>query len=527
MRPITLITSAAYVNAEIEAEYGTLPPSFLPIGHDRLIALQIEKAALLGGRLIVSLPASFEPTEWDLGLLRGRGAEVLFVPDGLSLGESIAYSLAVSQATGPVRILHGDTVFLDSLPFDLDLVSVEASPLSYSWGFVDAAGRFVQAAATGVPNGPVLTGFFAFSNGTELRSALAAAQGNFINALNVYAGSAARLRLSTLGDWLDCGHLQTFYRSRAKITTARAFNSLKIEHRMVKKSSSNETKIRNEAHWFENLPPMLRLYAPQFLGSEEDREGRFSYQIAYEHNPTLHELFVFGRLGRQVWQQILHSAFEFLGKCAQVPPPPEALSAIDRLVKQKTPERLHAYAKATGTSLDDEWTYAGRALPSLSRISEISSKLITQGTAATSGLMHGDFCFPNIFFDFRVQSIKVIDPRGSFVDSEPSVFGDLRYDLAKLNHSIEGYDLILANRYVLDSANERSMTISFPHEGPIRWMSGLGSEQSLAKFRISDPEIQALTIHLFLSMLPLHADRPARQRAFLANALRLFVAMDA
>ena len=28
------------------------------------------------------------------------------------------------------------------------------------------------------------------------------------------------------------------------------------------------------------------------------------------------------------------------------------------------------------------------------------------------GVMHGDLCFPNTFFDFRQQQIKVIDPRG-------------------------------------------------------------------------------------------------------------------
>ncbi|GJE28579.1 aminoglycoside phosphotransferase family protein [Methylobacterium organophilum] len=526
MRPITLITSAAYVNAEIAAEYGLLPPSFLPIGHDRLIALQIEKAAALPGRIVVTLPQSFEPTVWDLGQLRGRGAEVLFVPDGLTLGESVAYALAVVCASGPVRILHGDTVFLNELPTELDLVSVESSPLSYSWGVVDGTGRFSQTGATGVPSGPVLTGYFSFASGHDFRRALAVSRGNFLEALNIYSSTAAPLRLRQLGEWLDCGHLQTYYRSRAKITTARAFNSLKIKHRIVEKSSSNEKKARNEASWFEALPPIMRLYAPLYLGSETNDEGVFSYRTAYEHSPTLHELFVFGHLGQQVWQQIFHSAFEFLDRCAHVPAPVEANSAIDKLVTQKTPERLLDYARTSGIDLDDEWTYAGHPLPSLTRIAEISAKLISESTPDVIGLMHGDFCFPNIFYDFREQSVKVIDPRGSFSNNEPSMYGDLRYDLAKLNHSIEGYDFILANRFVLDTTGERSMTISFPEEGPIRWLGQVGSERSLAGHRIGDPENLALTIHLFLSMIPLHADKPSRQKAFLANALRLFVALD-
>jgi hypothetical protein len=38
--------------------------------------------------------------------------------------------------------------------------------------------------------------------------------------------------------------------------------------------------------------------------------------------------------------------------------------------------------------------------------------------------------------------------------------------------------------------------------------------------------IRAIALCLFLSMLPLHSDSPARQQAMLANALRLFIEMD-
>jgi hypothetical protein len=44
--------------------------------------------------------------------------------------------------------------------------------------------------------------------------------------------------------------------------------------------------------------------------------------------------------------------------------------------------------------------------------------------------------------------------------------------------------------------------------------------------RASGPEVRAITVGLFLSMLPLHADRPDRQRAFIANALRLYAGLE-
>jgi len=38
--------------------------------------------------------------------------------------------------------------------------------------------------------------------------------------------------------------------------------------------------------------------------------------------------------------------------------------------------------------------------------------------------------------------------------------------------------------------------------------------------------VRAVTVSLFLSMIPLHADKPERQKAFVANALRLFLELE-
>ena len=66
-------------------------------------------------------------------------------------------------------------------------------------------------------------------------------------------------------------------------------------------------------------------------------------------------------------------------------------------------------------------------------------------------ISHGDLCFSNILFDTRVESIKCIDPRGITPKGEYSIYGDRRYDLAKLYHSVVGlYDFIIAGRYSLD-----------------------------------------------------------------------------
>ncbi len=56
-------------------------------------------------------------------------------------------------------------------------------------------------------------------------------------------------------------------------------------------------------------------------------------------------------------------------------------------------------------------------------------------------LVHGDLCLSNILYDLRCRVCKFIDPRGSF--GVPGIYGDPRYDVAKMYHSVYGlYDFI-------------------------------------------------------------------------------------
>jgi hypothetical protein len=525
--PLALITSAAYVNAEIGAEFGQLPPCFLPFGHNRLFMPQITSLKRDGQRIVVTLPQSFTPEDWDRAYLAEAGVETLFIPDELSLGESIAYALTLSDARGPVRILHGDTMFLGALPDALDEVSVATTSDAYAWGTRDTSGQqnFVNRRPAGAATEEqVLTGWFAFSSAPALTRALARAKGNFLGALDLY-NKEQPLTFREVEDWLDFGHLQTFYRARAKVSTARAFNSIAVARRSVLKTGEKSEKLSAEAAWFEGIPPALRLHAPPFLG----REGN-GYRIGYEFSPTLHELFVFGRLEMSTWRQIIEGCFDFLKSAqrlgagpAQESVPPDALRV---LALDKTAVRLEQWAASTGTDLDAEWTSDGRKLPSLRRIAA-DAATVAAATAPMLGVMHGDLCFPNTFFDFRQQQIKVIDPRGSVRDGQQTVYGDLRYDLAKLNHSIEGYDLILTGRYRLEQGGAYDTTLHLSREGAAAFLPAIAGEFELLGRRTSDAGSRALTVHLFLSMLPLHADRPDRQRAFLANALRLYAEMEA
>ena len=135
-------------------------------------------------------------------------------------------------------------------------------------------------------------------------------------------------------------------------------------------------------------------------------------------------------------------------------------------------------------------------------------------------IMHGDYCFSNILFDVPSGIIRLIDPRGSFGDRCVGIYGDQKYDLAKLKHSAEhGYDFIVNGLYTLE---RNSGTIEYK----------LGSRECtplvarLARELVIDlgyknEDIDLLTSLLFLSMCPLHAEDSRRQLVMYAHGLKL------
>ena len=133
-------------------------------------------------------------------------------------------------------------------------------------------------------------------------------------------------------------------------------------------------------------------------------------------------------------------------------------------------------------------------------------------------------CFSNILYDFKSKSIKVIDPRGLLADGHISMWGDVRYDVAKFAHSVLGmYDYIIGGRYTYRQYTANDMSLVFDTHDVITGIQTCFKQMRFAGYTIEELSVYPIMILLFLSMLPLHADRPDRQNAFLANALRLYV----
>jgi hypothetical protein len=198
-----------------------------------------------------------------------------------------------------------------------------------------------------------------------------------------------------------------------------------------------------------------------------------------------------------------------------------AAGLLRSLVVDKTAERLNTLARAVDLDLDAPTTLNGTPAPSLRRcLQDIEATLADCGDAAS--VMHGDFCFSNILYNFRTDRVRLIDPRGLTERGEFSLYGDMRYDLAKLMHSICGrYDQIMAGQYTGGRTGAHAFELTFPAEPWRLQIESIAKSLTMGGTPLGSKVVWAAMTSLFLSMPPLHADRPDRQGAFIANALRL------
>ena len=85
------------------------------------------------------------------------------------------------------------------------------------------------------------------------------------------------------------------------------------------------------------------------------------------------------------------------------------------------------------------------------------------------------------------------------------------------------YDFIIIEEYIFREIEEYNIYFEIPISDSKKEISDLFFSLNFEYFNITIKEIYAVMIHLFLSMLPLHSDNPQRQKAFIANAIRLYI----
>ena len=132
-----IILSGAYCGEEIVAEFGQLPPSFLPIGSKRLFEYQFAQFTEYG-TVVLSLPLDFVVSENDKNKIENHNVRIVRVPSSLSLAQSLQLVLEIIDAKGPIRLLHGDTL-IKGIQYDLDnVIAIDVSNGYYNWAYCES-----------------------------------------------------------------------------------------------------------------------------------------------------------------------------------------------------------------------------------------------------------------------------------------------------------------------------------------------------------------------------------------------------
>jgi len=325
------------------------------------------------------------------------------------------------------------------------------------------------------------------------------------------------------GDWLDCGNPDRQASSHRSLLQKREFNELSIDSVMgtVTKRSHYVEKFLDEINYLRLLPPDLAVLFPRVLAySTEWHEPWVT--LEYYGYPTLAEAFVFENVNPGVWEQVFIHLRDIIvrgfmrhrrplsGDVLQQMYLTKTRTRLDRL--QATPELLSLVRHEGPVSVNGVEV---ENLPQLWNKLQVDVARLAENVQGC--VVHGDLCLSNILYDFRSRVCKFIDPRGSF--GTAGIYGDPRYDVAKLYHSVYGlYDFITNDLFHVEiDGNRINLDIRSRQQ----------HAQILERFErvffadFDRREITLITGLLFASMPTLHYDAPRRQMAMYARALQL------
>lgn len=134
-----------------------------------------------------------------------------------------------------------------------------------------------------------------------------------------------------------------------------------------------------------------------------------------------------------------------------------------------------------------------------------------------SSMIHGDMCFSNILYAPDAKIIKFIDPRGSF--GKKGIYGDPRYDIAKLYHSVQGgYEYIINDAF--DLKGDLNVWDYELHNYDVRALQAF-ERKFFDTGAFSKKEITLIQGCIYVGMCARHYDAPRRQEIMYLTGVKL------
>ena len=338
-----------------------------------------------------------------------------------------------------------------------------------------------------------------------------------INDLLEFYNNYKPLKIHKTLEWLDFGHIDKYYISKKRLIQSRNFNTLEYDNLLgtITKRSKNKNKFRAEIQWQLNIPKSLKVLSPRILDYSIS-ENPFVTMEFYSY-PTLAEIWLFSELNEKIYISIITKLFKILQlfkKNKKLVKKSDYINiyinkTLDRVNHIKNKDILDLFqfnAIIINTKEFQNWDILKE------KVFEIVKQFYDKNDNC---LIHGDFCLSNILYDLRSGIVRLIDPRGIWGSNAN---GDIKYDIAKLRHSICGdYDYIVNDLFNIEiSKNNIEYTIFNSDKSLIKeyFDKTLSSDYNIKHIKI----IEGL---LFLSMIALHNDNTKRQIIMYCKAIEL------
>jgi len=534
-----LIPAAGRVPTEPVQSMGVSCPAMIPVGGRPVAYWTLRYLRELGLRkFIIAVSERGLYVEDYVQFVIDGECDVRFVKPAVDggLGRTV-YELAEMVETKSALIVLGDTFFrfLDPLTLQTDEPTVLVHPVddSFRWCIVDVDSQSrVTALHDKEANLPIpqqaLIGVYLLPDAEQLRcaarTAVTAATGKVeLSAVLRNVSLQQPLRAVPAGAWQDCGNPDLYVGSHQRLLESRAFNHLHVDllSGMISKHSERAEKLIDEINYLRLLPPELAVLFPRLVDFSIDA-GDPWMRLEYFGFPTLAEVFLYERLSTGAWMRVFRRLRGLICDCFMRWPRKLDAYSLHSMYLDKPRARLDSL---TGPSellqlvrSEEPVVVNGRALANLPAVwPEIERRIALLSENCNGSVIHGDFCLSNILYDWRSDVCKLIDPRGSF--GAAGIYGDPRYDVAKLYHSVHGlYDFIVHDLFHV-SVEARTVSLQLgtaPHHHEVR----AHFEQAFFP-QFDRDEILLLTALLFVSMPPLHYDHPQRQIAMYVRGLQL------
>lgn len=528
-----LIPSAKIVNQELQ-NIGKIPAVIYPVNGSNVFSYIYKQYS---SKCDIEVLCYENADKVHKKLNKYDDIEIFDIPKLEDLAHTVYYGI---KKTGPLIINFGDTIVLDNiLKSKADSFYFAKDDFSDKWTFFNIRNGKLEeiidkkTAADDYFDKKLklFVGVFYLSDSICFKKCLEKAfeENNedvsaFYRALKLYS-KIHTLNAVETSNWFDIGHIDNYFNSKLEVK-AREFNHIDIDKNrgILTKYSDDKDKFIGEIKWYLKLPNDIEYVRPRIFDYSLNYDKPFVSMEYYAYH-TVHELFINGDLNIKQWKMIFQRIRFIYSdmKRYKVEKDDNIRSALEEMYYFKTVQRFEKLRK------DDRFSaffrksliVNGKKYKSLDSILAILENVIPDMLydVTTFNIIHGDLCFANMMIDNNFSFIKVIDPRGKFGSFD--IYGDPRYELAKLFHSVDGkYDYIIKDLFELHYKDNNIQFTILDKDRKFD-LYQVFTEVFKEEIGINQKNIELIESLLFLSMIPLHNESFKHQLVMLGTGIEI------